>query len=100
LQVQQDSGTLLRERIATLRLPLTPSAKDGLRGAVCTYVDELKALGWLPERVIVAVKQLAREAGLKSSAWKVLTSTPNTASDNLLVEVVGWCIERYYFRPE
>jgi hypothetical protein len=50
-------------------------------------------------RVIVNVKQLAREGGLAPSPWMVLTEATNPA-DNLLVEIVGWCIARYSVRSE
>jgi hypothetical protein len=45
--------------------------------------------------VIVRLKELAREAGLT----RTMNSHPelNVAdSDKLVVDMVGWCIERYY----
>jgi hypothetical protein len=45
------------------------------------------------------VKQFAREGGLEPSPWMVLTEATNPG-DNLLVEIVGWCIERYSGRSE
>jgi len=35
-----------------------------LRDEVCAIVDEMKAAGWPPERAIIAIKQIATEAGL------------------------------------
>jgi hypothetical protein len=92
-------ATLLRHQIGSLALPLGSSDHEALRAAVCAYADELKRLGWPPERVIVNVKQLAREGGLAPSPWMVLTEATNPA-DNLLVEIVGWCIARYSVRSE
>ena len=55
-----------------------------LRGRVCAAVDEMRATGSLPERVIVVVKGMATDSGLR---W----------SDGEMFErLVGWCVERYY----
>ncbi len=89
-----ERATLLRRQIGLLAPRLESSDRDALRAAVCAYADELKRLGWPPERVIVNVIQIAREAGLGSSAWMVL-SEATAPTDNLLVEIVGWCLERY-----
>jgi hypothetical protein len=65
---------------------------------VSRYVDERKELGWTPQRVIVAVKQIAHDAGLSPSA-RVAGAPPDgnmTPTDRLLVDIVGWCIDRYY----
>jgi hypothetical protein len=65
---------------------------------VFEYADELKGLGLPPERVIVAVKRVANEAGLHSS--RVIPSPRHLeGKDKLLVDMVGWCIERYYGKP-
>jgi len=77
-----------------------PKLVDGarlseLREQVCAVVDDLKGAGWLPERVIVAVKQVAHDAGLSPSRG-VLSVAPLTESDAVIVEMVGWCIQRYY----
>ncbi len=63
---------------------------------VCAVVDELKGAGWPPERVIVAVKQVANDAGLHSSRSVLSASAPLTERDVALVHMVRWCIERYY----
>lgn len=69
-----------------------------LHDEVCAVVDELKAAGWPPERVLVAVKQIADEAGLRPSAAVLSASRPLTDRDTKLVQIVQWCIERYYVR--
>jgi hypothetical protein len=43
--------------------------------------------------------RMAREAGLESSTRQRLTDSPNTPQDDLLVEIIGWCIDRCYSRP-
>jgi hypothetical protein len=88
----------LRACLAELTHPLTPSTRDGVKDAVCEYVARRHARGWPPERVIVALKQVAREAGLYPS-HRVTADEHLSAPDKLLVEMVGWCIEAYYVPP-
>lgn len=57
---------------------------DLLRGRVCAAVDEMKASGVLPERIVVAVKTVASNAG---SPWR---------NNPLYEELVRWCVERYF----
>jgi hypothetical protein len=61
-----------------------------LRGAVCAYVDALKAQGFAPERVLVAVKGVARGLPLDN------VHAPLHARDELAAELVQWCIARYF----
>jgi hypothetical protein len=64
---------------------------------VCEVVEELKAAGWPPERTIVAIKQIAAEAGLlESRSVLSLTVRELDARDALTVKLVRWCIECYY----
>ena len=74
---------------------LTDACRAALKDRVCAVVDELKAEGLPPERVIVAVKQMAQEAGLSPSRG-VLTVAPLAGRDALVVGMISWCIERYY----
>lgn len=78
----------LHERLASLVEPLDASTEDGVQRLIWDFVDDRKAEGSPPERVILAVKQIALEAGLKP-----------TMSDDFFVEMVGWCIQRY-FHPD
>jgi hypothetical protein len=89
-------GTPLQERLASLRFPTDPSTEREVQRLVWEYVDDRKAEGWLPERVIIAVKQIAREAGLKPSAMIVKRDAKLTTEDDFLVDMVGWCIDRYF----
>jgi hypothetical protein len=61
---------------------------DALRSAINDYVDELKAQGLPPERVLVNIKRLVFEAHRVSSRDE----------DHLrfLQHVITWCIEAYY----
>jgi hypothetical protein len=46
------------------------------------------------------VKSLAREAGLNPTKRVTVPDAQLNNTDALLVEIVGWVIERYYYRSE
>jgi hypothetical protein len=69
---------------------------EELHKRVCSVVDELKAAGWPPERVIVAVKQVAEGVGMHPSRSVLSATSPLGAKDATLVKMVRWCIEEYY----
>lgn len=71
-------------------------SESDLRAQVCAAVDDLHDLGWPPERVIIAIKQLAGEAGLRPSRSFLSVSRELEWSDALLARIVRWCIEQYY----
>lgn len=93
-------------KVSTLResfsRTLISSSRQGpddkaLRAEVCSVVDEMKAAGWPPERAIIAIKQIATEAGLmESRAVLALTNTQLDARDALMAKVIRWTIECYY----
>jgi hypothetical protein len=88
----------LQARLGEIHFPLNASVEREIQRQVFEYADELKGLGLPPERVIVAVKRVANEAGLHSS--RVIPSPRHLeGKDKLLVDMVGWCIERYYGKP-
>jgi hypothetical protein len=60
------------------------AATNRTRAAVWALVDELKAFGEPPERVIAFVKGVFRDAGFSPS------------QDAIAGNVVPWCIARYY----
>jgi len=98
MQSAHPASTELRSQLATLHVPLDRTTRVALRARVSRYVDETKRLGWTPQRVIVAVKQIAHDAGLSASP-RVVGAPPAhamTPTDRLLVDMVGWCIDRYY----
>jgi len=85
--------------LVTLRDDLSrglPSDSRALYGEVCAVVDHLKAAGWPPERVIVAVKRIADDAGLRPSRAVLAAQGALSPSDALIVRMVEWCIQRYY----
>ncbi len=87
----------LRERLANLNALRGEPARSALHVAIVGYVDRARALGWPPERVIVTVKQIAYDSGVHP-ADRVMGATANlTTSDELLITMIRWCIDRYYF---
>ena len=93
---ENDVGVVLQERLASLRLPAEGEDQRELQQCVWAYVDDRKAVGWPAERVVIAVKQLAREVGIKPSTIIVKRDAKPTTKDEFLVDMVGWCIHRYY----
>jgi hypothetical protein len=100
----QPTVIALRDSIAVVVAAREP-ARDAeqtreLREKVRAAVADLKAAGWSPERVIIAVKQIARDAGLNPSRnlMSVSARTP-TGRDAVILDLVGWSIERYYESP-
>jgi len=86
----------LRELLTFLPVPHDANTERDVQRLVWDFVDDRKAAGWPPERVIVAVKQIAREAGLSPSTTVIVGGAKLTATDSFLVELVGWCIHRYF----
>ena len=92
-------GGALQSTLGELTFPVTPTVQDNIRRQVCDYADELKALGLPPERIIIAVKLTANNVGMRPSRYAG-TAASLDATDKLLVDMVRWCIERYYERRQ
>jgi hypothetical protein len=90
----------LRDTLAraatTLNTSLYNATDDVLRDEVCAVVDELKANGWPPERAIIAVKEIAFEAGLTQSQRVLVRNSDLSPRDALLAKIVRWSIDCYY----
>jgi hypothetical protein len=89
----------LRQLLTFLPIPLDANTERDVQRLVWDFVDDRKAVGWPPERIIVAVNQIAREAGLKPSTTVIKRDAQLPTVDNFLVEMIGWCFHRY-FHPE
>ncbi|MFN2567396.1 MAG: hypothetical protein ABR499_20560 [Gemmatimonadaceae bacterium] len=85
--------------VRAARAARAPTAE--LRDAVCAYVRDLKARGYPPERVLVAVKTLAADAGLRRTAWadRDSKSVHQSPEDEIMDRVVAWCIEEFFRAP-
>src|SRR5262249_41226494 len=79
VQVVPMSDMTLEERLASLRVPLDAKTEREVQALLWAFVDDRKAEGWPAERVIVAVKQIAREAGLKHSTVVIKADAKPTA---------------------
>ena len=90
----------LADRVAAVDFPLSESAESEIRTRVWAYAEALRAVGLPPERVVVALKRVASAGGVNATSR--LTSMPADLDgrDKLLTDMVNWCIERYYDRPE
>src|SRR5438093_10098652 len=95
----------MRENVATVRLRETLSAlpavlddreKAALRSQVHDFVDASRQKSWPIERIIVAIKQLAAEAGLRTSTDLLRAKSNLELRDALLLDVVRWSVERFY----
>jgi hypothetical protein len=85
---------LLRE----LQDPATPFAEGGteqLRVVVGAYVEEMRNAGFAVEHVIVSIKRLAAEAGLRPPRMPI-SGRALTSSEQQLADVIRWCVEWYY----
>jgi len=97
------SVTALRDSLVAVaaRVSTADAERDTrLREEVRAAVADLKAAGWSPERVVIAIKQVARDAGLNPSRnLMTFEARTPTGPDAVIVNVIGWCIERYYESP-
>ena len=91
--------------MVALRDMLASNPREVLLGAesaklhrvLCTVVDDLKALDWPPELVLISVKEVAAEAGYRAHFSRADRSLANR--DELVARITRWTIERY-FRKE
>ena len=86
----------LRQALAAAPETLGAESKERLRTHVVAFVDAVKAQGWPIERVIVAVKEVAAEAGVRSSTDVLRLSGAPANRDALLLDIVRWTVERYF----
>jgi hypothetical protein len=92
--------TKLERHLSRMQFPLSSGTRADLYACVCEYVDAAKALGWPPERVLIDVKRIARDAGLRMTRNALRCGYRPTGVDLLLGDMVGWCIKRYYAGAE
>lgn len=72
------------------------AATPELRDAVCDHVQELKHRGYPPERVLIAVKDLLAEAGVRKTGPLADRGSPTLGPTDIVERVVGWCIDEYF----
>jgi len=86
----------LARAVTTMSTSLYETSDKALYDEVCAPIDELKAAGWPPERAIIAVKEVAQEAGLTQSQRVLVRDRDLDPRDALLAKLVRWSIECYY----
>jgi hypothetical protein len=69
----------------------TDADADLLRHRLCAAVDELKAVGWPIEGVIVRIKTLASEVGVQLG-----NDLHRQDIHPVLAQAVLWCVQQYY----
>ena len=89
------TGGNLQASLRELAWPLSAETEAEVFNRTCDYVDELKELRLPPERVVIAVKRAANEAGVHP-AHRSGSSARLYDADKLRVDMVRWCVERYY----
>lgn len=73
------------------------AATRELREAVCAHVRDLKERGYPPERVLIEVKGLLAEAGIRKTGPLADRGSAALGPETEIVErVVEWCIEEYF----
>ena len=93
-----DAGAALHQWLALSPMPADERARLQFQQQIWDYVDNRKAAGWSVERIIIAISQITRVAGLRPSSLVIKPDADITSVDAFLVEMMGWCIHRYYRR--
>lgn len=88
----RESMAALAQRVSSGEATIDPELLVKLKVAV----DDLRLLGWPPERVLIAIKQIAEDAGLRPSRNVLLIAGESRPNDTALQLVVRCCIEQYY----
>lgn len=90
------SALKLRRVLTGLQFPLSDETVSAIRSQVFEFTDDKKGERWEVERIIVAVKRLANDSGVDVSPRVIWGPEIVRRSDSLMVDMVGWCIGRYY----
>jgi len=89
----------LREALAAFRQRVSSgdaTIDSALRQRLGVAVDDLRVLGWPPERVIIALKEIADDVGFHASRNVLQTSGELTPNDSAIRQLVRCSIEHYY----
>lgn len=83
-------GEARRKLATTLETVFSEAVYDhaALQNEVCEFVHELKGTGTSAQGVIIAARQLVREAAANYP--------PSERTENLLSRMLGWCLDAYY----
>jgi hypothetical protein len=90
-----DSTSLLEEAFANVHRGQDPDGSF-LDEAVRSFTDEMKAVGWTPEQVIVAVKRAANRSGAMMRKTPRSITEPSSAAQLIVSQAVSLSIEHYF----
>lgn len=99
----QPAGLAVRDTLGAMadyqgRLPQADAAL--LQNRICAAVDELKAMGWPVERILVRLKEVAAEVGFQPSRSRVLSAVEAERRKVIWAAAITQCIEYYYAQAE
>lgn len=88
----------MRASLTSIADKSTVTASDSalLHEGICTAVDELKTVGWPVERIIVRLKEVAKEVGFYPPNSTHLLASEIDRREHVWGEIIKDCIERYY----
>jgi hypothetical protein len=91
----QDSTSQLEQAFANVHRGHDP---DGafLDEAVRSYTDEMKAVGWTAEQVIVGLKRAANQSGAMLRKTPRSIAEPSTAAQKIVSQAVTLSIDHYF----
>jgi hypothetical protein len=89
----------LRERLRTIKsydaFRGPEEAYNELRRDVDAVVDDLRALEWPPEHIVVGIKEIAQEAGLTGTKAWLRVGGRQMPRDEFVGQIVRWGVQRY-----
>jgi hypothetical protein len=94
----QPAGLAVRTSLASIadKSTLTRSDAALIHERISVAVDELKSVGWPVERILVRLKEVAKEVGFHPPRYDELTATELEHREIVWGEIIKECIERYY----
>ncbi len=96
---EQDSSgkgaSQLKVLIGQVRFPLSSAERQAFYEAVCLFADEVKALGWPPQRMIIALEEMAADRRAQADERDSFDDQVSDI-DELVADLVAWAVERYY----
>jgi hypothetical protein len=91
----RDGGARLREALAAVSKGA--AARQELQDAACALVIQLKREREAPEQVLLRIKRILAESGLRPKHAHASDDDGDLGSDGRLYrDIIAWCIEYYY----
>src|SRR5690349_11633269 len=97
----QPAGIALRATLASIAdksSKLNDADTALLHVYLCIAVEELRALQWSVERIILRLKQVAAEVGFQPSRNATLSADELERREALWSDTIKQCFEHYYER--